>query len=61
MRVFRENKENRGEAAEAEADVSAGQSPSAAAAAVALQEETAVTNVDSIHTIETSFVTSTAV
>ena len=32
-----------------------------AAAAVALQEETAVTNVDSIHTIETSFVTSTAV
>ena len=46
-------------AAAAEVDVPT--SLSSSAAAVAFQEETAVTNVDSIHTIETSFVTSTAV
>ena len=61
MRIFRENEEAGKGAAAAEVDVPASLSSSAAAAAVAFQEETAVTNVDSIHTIETSFVTSTAV
>lgn len=60
MRIFRENEEAGKGAAAAEVDVPASLS-SSAAAAVAFQEETAVTNVDSIHTIETSFVTSTAV
>ena len=41
------------------AEAAAGDASSAPA--VACQEETTVTNVDSIHTIETSFVTSTAV
>ena len=59
MRIFRENEEAGKGAAAAEVDVPT--SLSSSAAAVAFQEETAVTNVDSIHTIETSFVTSTAV
>ena len=59
MRIFRETDEVNKGAAAAEVDMSANQSSSAAA--VTLQEETTVTNVDSIHTTETSFVTSTAV
>lgn len=61
LRIFREMNEEV-EVAAAAAEVSASLASSAAAEARgACQEETAVTNVDSIHTIETSFVTSTAV
>ena len=64
MKMLRESAES----AEARKATVAAQVAAAAAAgdtssapAVASQEETTVTNVDSIHTIETSFVTSTAV